>query len=148
DGTSPAWPIGYDDVAPYYDRAEELFQVHGGPGDPTEPEGHTFPFAPVPHAAGMSAIVGELERMGLHPSPLPLGVIRPGDSGGCVLCNTCNSFPCRIHRKSDAEVCCVEPAVAHSNVEIWTGAKAERLLTDPTGRNVEALLVTRGNETV
>ena len=148
DGTSPAWPIDYDTLAPYYDRAEQLYRVHGGPGDPTEPDGHTFPYGPVPHAAGMSKIVADLRRMGLHPAPLPLGLIRPGEDGGCLLCNTCNSFPCRIHAKSDAEVCCVEPATAHANVELWTGAKAERLLTDPGGRRIEAALVSRGGETV
>jgi choline dehydrogenase-like flavoprotein len=148
DGSSPAWPIGYDDLAPYYDRAERLFHVHGGPGDPTEPADHTFPYPPVSHAAGMSAIVGRLARMGLHPAPLPLGVIRPGEEGGCRLCNTCNSFPCQIHAKSDAEVCAVEPALKHPNVTIWTGAKAERLITDPSGRRVEAVLVSRGGETL
>ncbi|TAK13809.1 MAG: GMC family oxidoreductase [Acidobacteria bacterium] len=148
DGLSPAWPIDYDALAPYYDRAEQLYQVHGGPGDPTEPDRAPFPFPPIPHAAGMSGLVEDLRRMGLHPSHLPLGVIRPGEPGGCVLCNTCNSFPCRIHAKSDAEVCCVEPAAKHSNVEVWTGAKAERLLTDPSGRKIEAILVSRGPDTV
>ncbi len=148
DGVSPAWPIDYDVLAPYYDRAETLYHVRGGPGDPTEPEGHTFPFEPVPHAAGMSKIVDDLRRMGLNPSPLPLAVMRPGEAGGCVLCNTCNSFPCHIHAKSDAEVCCVEPAAKHANVTVWTGAKADRLITDPSGRKVEAVVVSRGSETL
>ena len=38
DGVSPAWPIDYDTLAPYYDRAEQLYHVHGEAGvDPTEP---------------------------------------------------------------------------------------------------------------
>jgi choline dehydrogenase-like flavoprotein len=147
DGTSPAWPIDYDTLAPYYDRAEALYHVHGGPGDPSEPAGHTFPYPAIPHAAGMSKIVDDLKRMGLHPAPLPIGVIRPGEAGGCVLCNTCNSFPCRIHAKSDAEVCCVEPAARYPNLTIWTGAKVERLLTDPGGRRIDAAIVSRGGET-
>ena len=37
-GTSPAWPIGYDEMEPYYTKAEQLYQVHGARGeDPTEP---------------------------------------------------------------------------------------------------------------
>ena len=71
---------------------------------------------------------------GLHPSPLPLGLIRPGEPGGCVLCNTCNSFPCRIHAKSDAEVCGVAPALEHSNVELWTNAHARRLIDRSDGQ--------------
>ena len=140
DGVSPAWPIGYDDLAPYYERAEALYSVHGdATDDPTEPTRGPYPHPPVPHAAGMGAIVERLRGMGLHPSPLPLGVIDPGEPGGCVLCNTCNSFPCKIHRKSDAEVCCVESALTHSNVEMWTNARAERLITNPAGTAVDAV---------
>src|SRR3954452_3229221 len=37
-GISPAWPISYDDLEPYYLEAERLFEVHGDRGeDPTEP---------------------------------------------------------------------------------------------------------------
>ncbi len=37
-GVSPAWPIGYDELEPYYTAAEHLYQVHGNRGeDPTEP---------------------------------------------------------------------------------------------------------------
>ncbi len=38
DGISPAWPISYDELEPYYTKAEELYEVHGARGeDPTEP---------------------------------------------------------------------------------------------------------------
>src|SRR5262249_57629062 len=38
DGVSPAWPIDYDTLAPYYDRAEQLYKVRGSIGeDPTRP---------------------------------------------------------------------------------------------------------------
>ena len=149
DGPAPAWPIDYDTLAPYYERAERLYQVHGAAGDdPTEPPRGPYPYPPVAHAPGMSRIVEDLRRFGLHPSHLPLGLIRPGETGGCALCDTCNSFPCRIRAKSDAEVCCVEPAAARPNVEIWTSAFAERLVTDPTGRRVEAVEVMRHGERV
>ena len=140
DGLSPAWPIDYETLSPYYDRAEALYEVHGEAGvDPTEPPRRPFPAAAVPHAPGMAVIVERLREMGLHPSPLPLGLRRPGELGGCVLCRTCNSFPCRIGAKSDAEVCGVAPAVAHPNLTLWTDAKARRLLTDAHGTRVSAV---------
>jgi choline dehydrogenase-like flavoprotein len=44
DGISPAWPIGYDEMEPYYTQAEQLYQVHGARGeDPTEPPASAFP---------------------------------------------------------------------------------------------------------
>ena len=139
DGTSPAWPIDYDTLAPYYDRAERLYQVRGQHGvDPTDPPRGPFPHEPVPHAPVMAKIVEGLERQGLHPSPLPLGLM-----DGCILCSTCNSFPCRIHAKSDAETCGIRPALERSNVDLWTNALARRLITDASGRRVESVEVER-----
>lgn len=144
DGVSPAWPIDYDTLAPYYDRAEELYGVHGQHGvDPTEAPRGPYPFPPVPHARVVDEIVEQLKRQGLHPSPLPLGL-----QEHCVLCNTCNSFPCKIHAKSDAEICGVRPALARPNVELWTSATARRLITDASGKRIEAVEVERAGETL
>jgi len=148
-GTSPAWPIDYDTLAPYYERAERLYQVHGEAGaDPTEPQREPYPYAPIPHAPAMAKMVGQLRQQGLHPSALPLGLIAPGEPNGCVLCNTCNSFPCKLHLKSDAESCGVRPAMGQSNVTLWTNSYAHRLITDPSGRNVEAVDVLRDGEPI
>ena len=113
-----AWPIAYETLEPYYERAEELYHVRGQHGvDPTEPSRPPYPYEPVPHAPAVAAIVEQLQSLGLHPSPLPLGVLRPGEPGGCVLCNTCNSFPCKVHAKSDAEVCCIRQALQQPTVD-------------------------------
>ena len=146
DGLSPGWPIDYETLAPYYDRAEEFYEVHGEAGlDPTEPPRRPFPAAAIPHSPGMAAIVARLRGMGLHPSPLPLGLRRPGEPGGCLLCRTCNSFPCRIGAKSDAEACGIVPAVAHTNTTLWTEAHVQRLVTDASGARVTAVeLVHKG----
>jgi choline dehydrogenase-like flavoprotein len=149
DGISPQWPIDYDTLEPYYDRAERLYQVRGQHGiDPTEPDRGPYPYEPVPHAAGMEEIVGELRRMGLHPAPLPLGLLRPGESDGCILCNTCNSFACKLHAKSEADVICIRPALRKPNVTLWTTACARRLITDASGARIVAVDVERNGETV
>lgn len=149
DGVSPPWPIDYETLAPYYDRAERLFGVRGEAGvDPTDPPRGPFPFPAVPHAPGMQHLVDRMREYGLRPAPLPLGLLRPGDPGGCVLCNTCNSFPCRIGAKSDAEVCCVDPALAFDNVTLWTKSFAWRLTTDGAGRRVQAVEIDRDGERV
>ena len=148
DGVSPAWPIDYDTLAPYYERAERLYHVHGEHGlDPTEPPRGPFPYAAVPHAPRIEQIAEQLRGFGLHPSPLPLGLIDPGASNGCVLCNTCNSFPCRYLAKGEADACCVRPALQRPNLTLWTGALAHRLLTDATGSRVEAVDVHYQGET-
>jgi choline dehydrogenase-like flavoprotein len=144
DGVSPAWPVDYETLAPYYERAERMYHVRGAVGaDPTEPPRGPFPYPPVAHSAGMSEIVEKLRAQGLHPSPLPLGLLRPGEPDGCILCNTCNSFACRIHAKSEADVCGIRPAIERPNVTLWTNARAERLLTDPAGGKVVAAEIER-----
>ena len=141
DGESPAWPIRYEDLAPYYDRAEELYHVHGQAGaDPTDPPRREFPYPSVPHTAGMQRAIARLESEGLHPSPLPLGLIRPGEEGGCRLCDTCNSFPCRIGAKADAETCGIQPAREMCpNLHLEEHTFASRLVTDPAGKRVVAV---------
>jgi choline dehydrogenase-like flavoprotein len=150
DGTSPAWPIDYDTLEPYYERAERLYHVHGDDGlDPTEPSRRSpYPHDPIPHARAMEEIVTRLRAHGLHPSPLPLGLIKPGEEGGCVLCNTCNSFPCRVMAKSDADVLCVRAAVGRPTVTLWTNAYAKRLVTEASARKVEAVEIERGGEVI
>src|SRR5918996_875049 len=141
-GLSPAWPIDYDSLEPYYDRAERLFQVHGEHGiDPTEAARAPFPFPAIAHAPAMGEIVAKLKAFGLHPSPLPLGLL-----DGCTLCNTCNSFACKLHAKSEADVCCVRPALLRPTVTLWTNALARRLLTDSSGERVTAVEIERRGE--
>ena len=148
-GLSPQWPIDYDTLEPYYDRAERLYHVRGQHGvDPSEAARKPFPYEAVPHAPLMSAIVEGLRQQGLNPSSLPLGLLRLGAEDGCVLCSTCNSFPCKVHAKSDAEVCCLHEAVRRPTVTLWTNALARRLIADSCGRRIEAVEVERNGQTV
>ena len=149
DGLSPAWPIDYDTLEPYYDRAERLYHVRGEHGvDPSEAPRGPFPYDAVPHAPAISRIVKQLRLLGLTPSSLPLGLLRLGQDGGCVLCSTCNSFPCKVHAKSDAEVVCIHDAMRRPTVTLWTNAFARRLLVDGCGRKVEAVEVERNGNLV
>jgi choline dehydrogenase-like flavoprotein len=91
----------------------------------------------------MSAIVSKLESFGLHPSPLPLGI-----RDGCILCDTCNSFACKVHAKSEAEVCCVRPALERPNVELWTNTYAKRLIPNAAGTRLEAVEVEKHGQTI
>ncbi len=143
-GMSPAWPIDYETLEPFYEEAERIYEVHGAAGvDPTEPPRGPYPYPPVPHSAAMEEIVAQLRRQNLHPSPLPLGLRAP-----CILCDTCNSFACKVHGKSEADVCCIRPALGSANVTLWTHAFARRLLTTPRGDRIEAVEVERNGEVV
>jgi choline dehydrogenase-like flavoprotein len=148
-GTSPAWPIDYQTLEPWYDRAEELYRVRGEKGaDPTEADRKPYPHPAVPHEPVVADVVEQLTANGLAPFPLPLGLISPGEVGGCLLCDTCNSFPCLVRAKSDSDTCGITPAIESENITLWTGARAERLLTDERGGRITAVDVRVRGEVV
>src|SRR5436190_5549818 len=151
DGPSPAWPISYDQLEPYYTQAEQLYEVHGARGeDPTE--GHAsapYPLPPVSHEPRIQQLSDDLVAAGYFPFHAPCGVrlneANPPYSA-CVRCANCDGFPCAVHGKSDAEVLGVRPALEHPNVELLTNAKAVRLETEPGGTAVSAVIVEREGE--
>src|SRR5436190_12175089 len=145
-GISPAWPISYDDLEPYYARAEQIYLVHGASGDdPTEPSrSGPFPFPAVAHEPYVEDLAERLRAQGLHPFFLPLGIDRR-EGGRCIRCKTCDGFPCKLLAKSDADVRCVRVATQSANIELLTRAYARRLLTDLSGR-VAAVEVERDGE--
>jgi choline dehydrogenase-like flavoprotein len=148
DGVSPAWPIDYQDLEPYYARAEALYQVHGNRGeDPTEPAASgPYPHPALPHEPRIQDLSDDLTRLGLHPFHVPLGVMRQEGSrhSKCIRCATCDGFPCLVNAKSDAHVCCVEPALERPNVTLLINTFVKRLHTSASGREVTAVEVVRG----
>ena len=152
DGVSPAWPLAYSDFAPYYRRAEQLYQVHGERGvDPTEPpESEPYPFPSVSHEPRMRELAEDLTRVGHKPFPLPIGIRldeKQPENSHCIRCGTCDGFPCLVEAKADAHVMCVRPALAHPNVRLMTDSFVERLETAPSGREVTGVVVRRGETT-
>ncbi len=148
DGISPAWPISYEDMEPYYTQAEQLYQVHGARGeDPTEPPTSApYPFPAVSHEPRIQQLSDDLAKAGLHPFHAPCGILL--DEGNmpysrCVRCMNCDGFPCVVHAKSDAEVIAVRPALEHSNVTLLTGAEAVRLECNAAGSAVTGVVVRR-----
>ncbi len=148
DGVSPAWPISYDDLEPYYTKAEYLYHVHGLRGaDPTEPRAS----APYRHPAVSSEprireIWEGMERQGHRPFPMPVGILLDEENPSasrCIRCNTCDGFPCLVEAKADAQVCCVDPALRHANVTLLDRARVTRLETSESGREVTGVVVER-----
>ncbi len=145
-GTSPAWPISYEEMEPYYTQAEQLYQVHGARGeDPTEPPASApYPFPAVSHEPRIQQLSEDLEKAGLHPFHAPCGVLLDESNmpfSRCVRCDDCDGFPCLVHAKSDAEVIAVRPALEHANVTLLTGAEAVRLNTNDAGTAVTGVVV-------
>lgn len=147
-GISPAWPISYDDLEPYYLKAERLYHVHGKRGeDPTEPKASgPYPHAPISHEPRIQQLSDDFERLGLRPFHTPLGLQideQNPHASKCIRCDTCDGYPCLVDAKSDAQVLCVDPALRFPNVTLLTNAYVERLESSASGREVTNIRVKR-----
>ena len=147
-GCSPAWPISYDELEPYYTQAEHLYEVHGERGvDPTEPPASApYKYPAVSHEPRIQQLSEDFERLGLKPFHVPIGIKLNEQNrrkSACIRCATCDGHPCLINAKSDAQVICVDPALEHPNVTLVTGAYVSRLDTDASGRQVTGVQVER-----
>ncbi|MEO0970382.1 MAG: GMC family oxidoreductase [Cyanobacteria bacterium J06639_18] len=146
DGISPEWSLKYDDFAPYYTEAEELYEVHGKRGfDPTEPPSNEdYPFKPISHEPFVQKIHDALKYKGLHPFSLPLGIklneANPVFSS-CIRCETCDGFPCLLDGKADADIIGIRPVMTNENLTLMTDAKVSRLYTNASGREVTGVEV-------
>jgi choline dehydrogenase-like flavoprotein len=148
DGLSPAWPISYAEMEPYYTRAENLYQVHGNRGeDPLDPPASApYPHPAVSHEPRIQQLSDDLARAGYRPFHAPCGIMLTENNmpfSTCVRCAECDGFPCLVHAKSDAEVIAVRPALTFPNVTLVTNARATRLKTNAAGTAVTEVEVER-----
>ena len=151
-GISPAWPISYGELEPYYLEAERLYRVHGERGeDPTDPHA-SGPYAhpAVSHEPRIQQLSDDFAAAGLKPFHVPLGIMLDEDNprtSKCIRCSTCDGHPCLVSAKSDAQVCAVDPALEYPNVSMMTGAYVSRLETDASGREISKVIVEHGGKT-
>jgi choline dehydrogenase-like flavoprotein len=140
EGTSPVWPICYDDMEPHYTEAERLYLAHGEAGEDTVESWRSepFPYPPIPVAPETAALAERLRAVGLHPFSMPQGIAL-ASGGRCIFCAYCDSYPCRVLARGEPELCCIRPALKSPHVTLLRNAKALRLLTSESGRKIEAV---------
>jgi choline dehydrogenase-like flavoprotein len=148
EGATVGWPFGYEEIEPWYGRAEALYQTRGAIGDdPTEPDHSSpYPFPPVPDEPAIAALRERLKGVGLHPFSLPLGVdidkwLQRGRTPW-------DAFPDTETGKMDAETCGLKEALRHDNVALETGARVIRLETDGAGKRIESVVYQKNGETL
>ena len=151
-GVSPAWPIAYDELEPYYLAAERLYHVHGERGeDPTEPQASgPYAYSAVSHEPRIQQLHDDWARLGHKPFHVPLGIMLDEHErwkSPCIRCATCDGHPCLVNAKSDADVVCVKPALEYPNVTLLTNALVTRLDTNASGREVTTVRVERDGAT-
>jgi choline dehydrogenase-like flavoprotein len=146
EGVSPAWPFAYEELEPWYSAAEQLYQVRGQTGeDPTEPpHSQPYAFAPVPDEPAIADIRGRLQRAGLHPFSLPLGV--DIDRWLAKAKTPWDAHPNSDDGKMDAETTALAAALRYPNVTLQTKSRVTRLELEPGGDRVNTVHYTQHGE--
>jgi choline dehydrogenase-like flavoprotein len=146
EGTTAGWPFGYDELEPWYSRAEKLYKVRGAIGfDRTEPpHSQAYPFGPVADEPAIAKVRERMRSVGLNPFALPLGV--DIDKWLQRAKTPWDAFPDTGTGKMDAESCGVNEALGHPNVELRENARVERLLLGVDGKRIAGVEAAIGGE--
>lgn len=135
DGLGEDWPIGYDDIKPYYDRVDKLIGVFGtNEGLPNDPDGYFLP-PPKPRLHELYVKKGA-ENVGVPVYPNRLSVLtRPvnDERGVCFFCNQCNRA-CGVYADFSSGTCLVQPAMRNGRVDLYTNAMVREVTTNREGR--------------
>ena len=134
DGLSDSWPIGYNDVKPYYDKVDRLIGVFGSnEGIYNEPDGFFLP-PPKPRLHEMF-IKNGADKINIPVIPSRLSILtRPVNTerGVCFYCNQCNRG-CMAYADFSSSSCLVKPAMKQGKVDLYTFAMVRQVTTNDQG---------------
>ncbi|MFC8923061.1 GMC family oxidoreductase [Cellulosimicrobium sp. NPDC057127] len=146
------WPIGYDDLEPYYDRLEYDMGVSGlagnlggtivPGGNPFEgPRERGYPNPPLADSAFGQLFSGACQDLGLHPFPTPSGILSRGwtdpyghERAGCLYCGFCTRYGCEVGAKTSPLTTWLPPALETGRYEVRTQCRALEIETADDGR--------------
>jgi choline dehydrogenase-like flavoprotein len=132
------WPISYDDLEPFYDKAEYEIGVSGDySGDPFHgPRKRSLPMPPLPPNREFQILEPAAKRLGLHPFNVPMArnSVPYNDRGPCMRCRWCVGFDCEVGAKNGTQNTVIPTALATGNCELRTECMAKEILTDDQGR--------------
>ncbi|MFI2741290.1 GMC family oxidoreductase [Zhouia sp. PK063] len=135
DGKGDNWPIGYDDVKPYYDKVDKLIGVFGTKENiPNEPDGFFLP-PPKPRLHELYIQKGT-QKMGVPMIPSRLSILTRTVNkkrNPCFFCSQC-SRSCSIYGDFSSSSVLVNPAMETGNVDLYVNAMVRKVLTNDEGK--------------
>jgi choline dehydrogenase-like flavoprotein len=132
------WPITYDDLEPFYEKAEWEIGVSGDySGTPFHgPRKRDLPMPPLPPGKEFSILEPAAKRLGLHPFHIPMArnSISYNGRGPCMRCRWCVGFACEVDAKNGSQNTVIPVALATGNCELRTECMVKEILSDEHGR--------------
>jgi choline dehydrogenase-like flavoprotein len=132
------WPISYDDLEPFYDKAEYEIGISGDYGGTPfhGPRRRPLPMPPLPPNREFTILEPAAKRLGLHPFHIPMArnSVPYNGRGPCMRCRWCCGFACEVDAKNGSQNTVIPIALNTGNCELRTGSMAKEILTDDRGR--------------
>jgi choline dehydrogenase-like flavoprotein len=132
------WPVSYDELEPYYEKAEWEIGVSGDDSqNPNKgPRRKPYPMPAQPPTREHEILEPAAKRLGLHPFPIPMlrNSVPYNGRGACMRCRWCVGFACEVDAKCGTQNTVIPTAIATGNCEIRTGAMVRRINVDDRGR--------------
>src|SRR5664280_143258 len=146
------WPISYQDLEPFYTKAEYELGISGLAGaNPFEaPRSKPYPLPPMPVKSSGVLFERAARKMGLHPFPAPLAILSQPYQGraACVHCGFCESFGCEMQAKSSTLVSVIPVAEATGRCEIRPNSYVRKIEVNAHGRVIGAVYFDRSRKEV
>ena len=130
------WPITYDELEPYYTKAEWELGVSGEPGPFDPPRSRPYPMPPLPVKSSGVLLERGARALGLHPQPSPMAINSQPYNGRppCQHCGFCLIFMCEFRAKSTSMAVMLPLAEATGRCEIRPGSYVARIEVGRNGR--------------
>jgi gluconate 2-dehydrogenase alpha chain len=142
------WPIGYDDLEPYYEKFEWEMGISGlGGANPFEgPRRRDYPMPPIRDGARSQVFGKATVGLGYHPYPTPCAVTsrayqppapydqRIPERPACTYCGQCNGYGCHVEAKLSTAYTAIPVALETGNFDLRTNCRVFRIDTDSRGK--------------
>jgi len=131
------WPITYDDLEPYYTKAEWEIGVAGNEENPfSGPRSKPYPMPAFEYNREGNHLSEACKRLGLHPFPIPMlrNSIPYNGRAGCIRNRTCVGYACPIDAKNGTQNTVIPVAMKTGNCELRTNCIVAESITDDKGR--------------
>ena len=137
------WPIGYDELEPFYSRAEWELGVAGEEGALTSrtPRSRGYPMPPMGTEPARELLAAAAGRLGWTWGPVPLAINSVPAAGrpACVRCSSCVGHACPVDAKNGAHNTFLPRALATGNAEVVFDAEAVVVRDGPGGASVDVM---------
>jgi choline dehydrogenase-like flavoprotein len=131
------WPIAYDDLEPFYEKAEWEMGVSGdvAPDPFHAPRRRGLPMPPLPPNREYEILKPAALRKGWHPFDIPMlrNSVPYNGRGPCMRCRWCVGFACEVNAKNGTQNTAIPAALATGLCELRTDAMAREIVLDARG---------------